>query len=301
MSIISNGNIAKALVPGVNGWAGLGYDEFVNKAALLFEKKTSIRNFEEQVYLIGTGLATLKDMGSAIDLDDATQHFVSQYRTKTYGLGLRLNFEAIEDNLYKDQIQFGGKMLGRSYAETEQVVAHNVINNAFDSTYVHGDGKELIATDHPFKSGGTWSNELATPASLSQAAIQDLLIQINDLETDKGLKMMVKAKRIHVPTKYQFLIKEILESDLRSDTAENAKNVLKNIFPGGIAVHEHFTSTTAWFITTNVEKGLLHFERQAPKVEADMDFLTKDVFFSIHGRYAYGATDPRAIFGTAGV
>ena len=301
MSIISTGNIAKALVPGVDAFAGLSYKEFPDKAASLFRTKKTIRNFEEQVYMIGTGLATVKSMGTSIDLDDATQHFVTQYRMKTYALGMRINFEAIDDNLYKDQISFGGKMLGRSYRETEQVVAHNILNNAFDSAYVYGDGKELVATDHPFKSGGTWSNELATPANLSQAAIQDLLIQINDLEDDKGKKLMLKATQIHVPTAYQFAIAEILNSTLRSDTAENATNVLKGIFPKGYEVHEYFTSTTAWFITTNAENGLIHFEREAPRIDADNDFLTKDLLFSLCARYAYGATDPRAVFGTAGV
>ena len=45
-------------------------------------------------------------------------------------------------------------------ANTKQVKAANVLNNAFNSSFAGGDGKELLATDHP-TIAGTFSNELA--------------------------------------------------------------------------------------------------------------------------------------------
>ena len=38
-------------------------------------------------------------------------------------------------------------------ANAKQVKAANVLNNAFDSNFTGGDGKELCATDHPIIAG----------------------------------------------------------------------------------------------------------------------------------------------------
>lgn len=301
MSIISTGNIPALLKPGIEDVAGLAYMAVPQKWRKLFETRTTKRNYDEDVYVVDTGLAAEKGMGSAISFDDVGQHFISQYRQKTYGLAVRVNFEAIDDNLYKDKVDYSTFMLAKSYAETQNVIGHNILNNAFSSIYTYGDGKELIATDHPLLGGGTYSNELTTAANLSQKAIEDLLIQIGNLETDKGRKLVLSPVSLHVPVALQFKARRILESILQSDTAENAKNVLSGIFSGGLHVHEHFTSTTAWFIKTDCPMGLKYLERMAPRIDTDNDFNTKDIMFSIVGRYVFGVTDTRAIFGTPGV
>ena len=44
-------------------------------------------------------------------------------------------------------------------ANTKQVKAAAVLNNAFDANFAGGDGVELCSTDHPTLAG-TFSNEL---------------------------------------------------------------------------------------------------------------------------------------------
>ena len=43
-------------------------------------------------------------------------------------------------------------------AHTKQVKAANVLNNAFTGATSGGDGKALLATDHPLTNGGTFAN-----------------------------------------------------------------------------------------------------------------------------------------------
>ena len=50
------------------------------------------------------------------------------------------------------------KALARSMANTKQVKAANVLNNAFNSSFAGGDGKELCATDHPTIAGTVKTN-----------------------------------------------------------------------------------------------------------------------------------------------
>ncbi len=72
-------------------------------------------------------------------------------------------------------------------------------------------------------------------------------------------------------------------------------------FPKGIKVNHYFTSTTAWFLKTNVKDGMKHFERAADSFAEDNDFDTNNAKFKAEARYSFGATDPRAIYGTPGV
>ena len=46
------------------------------------------------------------------------------------------------------------KSISKICRNTKQVKAASVLNNAFDSNFTFGDGKELCATDHPTAGGG---------------------------------------------------------------------------------------------------------------------------------------------------
>ena len=56
----------------------------------------------------------------------------------------------------------------------------------FNSSYVGGDGVALC-TAHINTSGGTWSNKLVVDADLSEAALEDITIQIMQAQDDRGL------------------------------------------------------------------------------------------------------------------
>ena len=68
---------------------------------------------------------------------------------------------------------------------TKQVKAANVLNNAFSSSYVGGDGKELCATDHPTVGAGDLRNELATAADLNETSLEQALIDIADFKDER--------------------------------------------------------------------------------------------------------------------
>jgi hypothetical protein len=83
----------------------------------------------------------------------------ARYTHETIALAFSITEEAIEDNLYDRLASRYTKALARSMANTKQVKAANVLNNAFDNTFAGGDGKALLATDHP-TIAGTFRNEL---------------------------------------------------------------------------------------------------------------------------------------------
>lgn len=295
--VITTGTIAKAIWPGVNKFYGMGYNEQAIEFTKVFAKDTSDKSYEEDVSLSGFGYLKKKAQGAAIEYDSIRQGYTTRYTHATYALGFQITQEMIEDEQYGLAFK-QAKALGMSVRQTREVLAFNVLNRAFNSSYVGGDGKEMCATDHPNVAGGTFSNELAVAADLSHAAIEQALIDIGGFTDDRGLQIAVKAKQLIIPRQLQFEAERILGSALQSGTANNDKNTLNGMM--AICMSHYLTDADAWFIQTDVTDGLKHFERIAPKFAEDNDFDTENAKFKARFRESYGWTDPRGIYGSPG-
>ena len=162
---ISRSQLVKELEPGLNALFGLEYQNYANEHAEIFDTENSDRAFEEEVMLSGFANAQVKGEGQGVSYDQAQETFTARYTHDTIALAFSITEEAIEDNLYDRLASRYTKALARSMANTKQVKAANVLNNAFDSSFAGGDGKELCATDHPIVAG-TFSNELSNCSRL---------------------------------------------------------------------------------------------------------------------------------------
>ena len=123
---------------------GLEYNRYENEHAEIFATEASDRAFEEEVMLSGFGSAPVKTEGSGVTFDQATESFTARYTHETIAMAFAITEEAIEDNLYDRLAGRYTRALARSMANTKQVKAANVLNNAFDSNFAGGDGKELV-------------------------------------------------------------------------------------------------------------------------------------------------------------
>ncbi len=301
-SIINTGTLTKALWPGVNAWYGKVYDEFSPEWPDLFEKNSSRRAFEEDVGLTGFGLASIKPEGQAIVYDSLTQGYTTRYTHVVYANGFVITEEMVDDDLYDVIGKARAEALAFSMRQTKDVVGANVYNRAFNTSYTYGDGKAMCVSDHPNVTGGTWSNILSTAAALSEASLEQATIDLMKYTNDRGLRINVQPQSLHIPVDLIYEAERILKTDGRVGTANNDLNALKVMgkFPNGVKLNHYFTSTTAWFIRTNVKNGLKYFERKGDTFGADNDFDTSNAKFKAQSRYSFGITDPRAIYGTAG-
>jgi hypothetical protein len=188
--------------------------------------------------------------------------------------------------------------------QTKEIVAHNVYNRAFSGSYTGGDGVSLCSTAHPNFSGGTQSNRSSTDAALSEASLEQACIDMGKWTNDRGLRINVMPKSLHVPVDLEFEATRILETPYRigGSFARNDINVIKaqGKFPSGLKVHHYFTSTTNWFIRTNVKDSMKHFERRGMEFAIDNDFDTENAKFKASERYSFGWTDYRGIYGSNG-
>jgi hypothetical protein len=300
--IITSSSFAKSLWPGVNAWYGKAYDEFPVEYTKLFDTHTSKRAFEEDVGTSGFGLASVKTEGDSIVYDAERQGFVTRYSHVVYAIGFIITREAVDDDLYDVVGSRKAQALAFSMRQTKEIVAANVFNTGFTGGPTYGDGVSMLNASHPNMAGGTWSNQLSTAADLSEASLEQAAIEIQGLTNDRGLKIAVKPRTLVIPYQLEFEAARILKSVGRVGTDLNDINALKEVgmFPGGIVVSHYLTDPDAWFIRTNVQHGLKHWQRRADEFSMDNDFDTENAKYKATGRYSFGITDPRAIFGSAG-
>lgn len=300
--VINTSNWAKALWPGVNAWYGQVYDKWELMHPKLFEKNTSRKAWEEDVGTSGFGLASVMTEGGPVTYDTESQGFTTRYQHVKYGLGFIVTKEVYDDDQYDIVAKRKSESLAFSVRQTKEIVGTNVYNRAFSGSYTGGDGVSLLNASHPNKAGGTWSNILGTPADISEAGLEEACIDISMFTNDRGLQITAMPQSIIIHPDFEFEVHRILKSTLRVASPNNDTNALKDMgkFPGGVIVNPYLTDADAWFIRTNVPHGMKYFERRADSFDMENDFDTENAKFKAIGRYSFGWTDPRGLYGSAG-
>ncbi len=299
--IINTGSHPKLLWPGVHATWGQVYDEHPEEYTDLFDVLSSERAYEEDVQVTGFGLAPIKTEGNAGSFDSELQGIISRYTHIAYSLGYIVTYEELQDNLYEEVSMRRAKANAFSMRQTLETVCAFLYNNAFSTTYyTTGDAKAIIATDHVQPAGGTFSNALTPSADLSEAALEDICVQIMNAKNSRDLRISLMPQSLHVSTAEWFNANRIMKSVLQSDTANNNINVLKatNAFPKGIKMNHYFTVPSTWFVRTNCPQGVQMFWRERPSLAQDNDFATKNAQALSYMRFSVGVTDPLGIFGS---
>lgn len=247
-----------------HAWFGRQYNEHTEEYTDLFDMETSDKAYEEDVEITGFGLAPVKPETGGVAYDSEQQGVVQRYTHVAYALGYIVSYEELRDDLYEIVSKRRAQAIAFSMRQTQENVTANVYNRAFNSSYPIADGATLISASHPTLSGNQ-SNLLTTAADLSEIAIEDLVIQIMGTQNARGLLISNMPLSLHIPRQLWFESNRILHSVLQNDTNNNAINVLKanGTFPKGIKMNHYFSSSTAWFIRTNIPHGMTYFNRES--------------------------------------
>ena len=280
-------------------WFGRQYAEHTPEYTDLFNVDTSSRGWEEIVELTGFGLVPVKNEGASTDYDAESQGYITRATNVSYGMGFIVSREARDDDQYMEVGKRRSRALAFSARQTKETVAANVYNRAFSASYTGGDGLELLSTLH-VTVNGTQSNELATAVDISEDGIEDLCTQIMQAKNSKGLAISLMPQCLLVSPSDYWEAQRIIESPLRSGTANNDKNVLSSIFPKGIKVNHYFSDSDAWFIRTNAPDGMIFFQRTPIEFKPDNDFDTENMKYKCFERYVPTWGDWRSLFGSAG-
>jgi hypothetical protein len=300
MTIISTGLFPQDLRPGIRMWFGSAYKIYNTIYDQILDVKIpDDRAYEEDVMMGTLGLAQVKTQGAPVTYDDSNQLFSTRYTHIQYGLGFVITQEMLDDGIALKMGKVFSEAMKLSMLRTREIIASNVLVNGFSSSALMdgGDGVALFSSAHPTP-GGNFSNVPTSPAVLSEASLEQMVIDVMNYKDNRGQLIMVKPDKLIVPIALQFTATRILKSILKNDSGDNAINALRDMgmIPGGIVVDPYLTSTTNWFVKTD-QPGLNFFNRKDITMSDDNEFDTENGKFKALMRLSVGWSDPRAAYG----
>ena len=304
-AVITRSNHPDALWPGVLEWFGLEYDEFPDVYTEIFDEIDGELATERLIEATGFGLARPKTESAPITYDADGEGYATLATPSVLALGYQVTREELEDNLYSEVSMPRAESLAFSMHTTIELVHANIFINGFSSSYVYGDGQPLFSASHPTKSG-TQSNLPTVNADFSEASLEDMIKRVYLAQNSRGLQISLQPRKIIVSAADMFNATRVLESQLRTSTANNDINAIKQmgLVPEGAVVNPYFgvETTQAWFLQTNVKKnkGLVSIWRRYPELEKDNDFDSENLKCKTTARFVASVGDWRCCFGTPG-
>jgi hypothetical protein len=295
MAVITRSAHPEALWPGIKAWFGKQYNQYPSEYDKVFEKDTSDKSYEKIVETTGFGLAPVKNEGGSVVYDTDNQGVVQTLTHVVYALGYNVTKEELDDDLYKQVSESRAKALAFSMNQTCEIVHANVLNRALNSSYTGGDGVALVSSAHPTRSGN--QSNLLTAADLSEASIEDAAKTVRKVQNARGLRIMVKPKRLIIHTDQIYNAQRILKSDQRSGTANNDINAMKTLGTIPEIMPMTFLTSDDWFVQTDVPEGLVSYWRDEVQLTKDQDFDTENAKAKARMRFTCGWGDFRCIFG----
>jgi len=306
MSVITTGSIPKAVslaATAVTFW-GAKYPKAEEGWPSIFESKPPPKaSFVEDVGLSMLGSFRRKNESTAISYDTMKQSYVTRYVPTVWALGYIVTEEMMDDGTALGAILSGNDALMFSAMQTRATLAFDVFNNATDSTYAGGDGKELLATDHPkYKMGGSFANEPSVAADVSEAALEAAAIAVKNMTDDAGNILGLMCRRVIASSSLDFELARLLNSPGRVGTANNDLNAIdyRKTFPEGYLCSPFISDTDMWVIQTNCPNGFKVFEWKKVTFDRDRDFGTRNILMAALFRSVWGWTDPRCAYGSPG-
>lgn len=293
--------IKDLLLPGLRGIEGK-YEQIPSQYDKIFTKHESRMALERTAEMRFLGLAQLKTEGGQTAFDNgAGERFVYNQEHTEIGLGYAITRKAIDDNLYKSQFKPSNLGLMESFQQTKEIYGANVINTS--TTYnasIGGDGKALVATDHPID-GGTVANRPATDLELNEASLLSGMIAVRtNFKDQAGLKVFARARKLLVPPQLEPVAIRLTKTELRPGTSDNDVNAIISTsggLPEGYMTNDYLTSATAWFLLTNID-GLSYMERVKFETDMQVDFVTDNLLVKGYERYSFGYYNWRSIWGS---
>ena len=293
--------IKDLLLPGLRGVEGK-YEQIPSQYDKIFTKHDSKMALERTAEMRYLGLAQLKTEGGQTAFDNsAGERYVYNQEHTEISLGYAITRKAIDDNLYKTQFHPSNLGLIESFQQTKEIYGANILNTA--TTYnasIGGDGKALIATDHPID-GGTVANRPTTDVELNEATLLNAMIAIRtNFKDQAGLKVFARGRKLIVPPQLEPVAIRLTKTELRPGTADNDVNAIMMTaggLPESYMVNDFLTSASAWFLLTNID-GLSYMERIKFETDMQVDFVTDNLLVKGYERYSFGYYNWRAIWGS---
>ncbi len=271
----------------------------------IFKEVTVDKSFYESYRMSGLSPATLRTEGAGLAFEASGKAWTQKVPLYVYEKNLRFTMECLDDNQYLNLLKYFGPIAARTHEERKDMIASDIFNNAFSSSFLGPDGKALCATDHPLESGDTGANKESTDVSLSEEAVEAGVRKIWAFKQESGSVGNFDPMYLVVPPSLYHEALRITRSPQRPGVADNDINAIKadgNIKE--VICWKRLEDTDGWFITTNAnalgvdslivgnKKGVTSRTKDAPD--------NYDTIYSSFSRFTVFFSDWRGVYGSDG-
>lgn len=300
MAIAATSNFAELLWPGIQELYEHKYEMHPTVYTQFVEMKTSDKAVEKDQGVTGFPIAAIKEQGDEVAFSQMFQGFQKEYINFTYGIGAVITREMVEDDQY-DFIAQIPEMLGESVRQLEETLSTNVLNNGFSSSFNKADGVPLFSASHPSIGQGpaNQSNIPTVAADLTETSLEQACIDVGKLQNAQGLRLGLSINKLVVPMDLRFTAAKILETQYKTGSADNDKNIIATLDIKPI-VTAFLTDTDAWFCKTTAKNGIKFYRRRKAELTRDNDFETDNLKIKTTTRFSVDVTDWKAWYASAG-
>lgn len=296
---MNSASIYKSIEPVVRHFWGLAKQEEKPIFSQIFETEETDEPILDAVEYGGPGAMKWKAENERIVSDEIIQGVNKRWAAQTFATAIEISLEAVEDTKY-GAIKTAAKSLGRSASLTPEYLAAQFLDRAFNTSYpALGDNLTLCNAAHLIPKGGTYSNQLTTPYSLSEFALEQIFQNLAVIPWTDGMLMPLQPRKLVVPVALGPLAWKLSQTQLQVGSANNDLSFIAGKFEP--VVFNYLGSNTRFFVTTNADDGLFWKWRVKPQFMRDnVDMLTQALFISRFRAY-WGCIDGRGIYGSNAV
>ncbi len=290
----------QTMLPAIDEIVQERYARWPTQYTQVFRMRTTSRGIEQTTEVTGFGQMSVVPETMPVPYTDPLPGLSKTYLTAQYGMGFKVSRLAKDDDRHGTVAKFAGS-LGKSAAETKEVVHANVFNTGFTAT-VGPDGKALFDTAHPLMGGGTRSNRAAAASDPDGTSLGLALTDMRKMRDHNGKKLRIPTKKLILPPDLEFIGVQLLGGREDPSTANRALNpfMLRSGMPNltEVMVWDYLTDPHAWFLEGDVsDTELRSYEHEAFNTIHDVDFDTRSLKTAGWQRYAVGFNSEVGTYG----
>lgn len=275
------------------------FDEYARQIPE-YSQVAKVVNWGEHSYkegeMAGFGAAPDQGEGEPFTFEVPKQGNEKEIRFDKSGLAFSTTEEMWEDDLKGKMRQMPAE-LGKSLAYTFELKWWDLLNSGFTTARLGIDGKPLFAVDHPLvNSPEVLSNRL--DASLSRTSLQAACDLFENMKNEAGIPIKMTPKILIVGPELRWKAKELLETELKPETADNDINALKGEGLQYMVSH-YLTNPKSWFLVSD-DHNLCAIWRRTVKDRAWDDPNTGNALFGANARYKMTFFRYRGVVGSTG-
>lgn len=215
--------------------------------------------------------------GEDVTYDEAIAPRERRYDLVKRGRGYKITDKLWKFDRYREVEQFERALMRADRADTEKYFM-GLFNNATATTVSTGfDGLALASTAHVRMDGGAvQANRPTVLTALSLTALQDAYIAFRQLLDERGRPYDTRADTLLIRPDLIITAREILESQLDPNTANNTVNVVNSL---GLKLVENFylTGSTFWALMDSMGHDIKARWNERPVTSSDEDFDSETI------------------------